>query len=94
MLPRKDMACLLFRYVRQHRRSKLDQPPNYRYLGHPINAYHFIRHVLYGWQYVSHHLSAMIQSNRSSSNLRKIFYSQVIETGSGKLFSLIFVDKS
>ena len=29
---------------------KLNGNPNLDYLGHPINAYHFIRHVASGWK--------------------------------------------
>ena len=27
----------------------LNQEPNYDYLGHPVNSYHFIRHMATGW---------------------------------------------
>ena len=36
--------------MKSHRDLKLDHGPNYEFLGHPINAYHFIRHVASGWQ--------------------------------------------
>jgi len=39
-------------YVQQHHKHGLNQTPNYDYLGHPINAYHLIRHVASGWQNV------------------------------------------
>ena len=39
----------LNRYVKHHKIHQLDQTPNYDYLGHPVNAYHFIRHVASGW---------------------------------------------
>lgn len=47
----------LKKYVRQHYQYQLNQTPNIEYLGHPINAYHLIRHIVYGWEYVSHHMS-------------------------------------
>ena len=28
---------------------QLNQTPNYRYLSHPINSFHLIRHVASGW---------------------------------------------
>ena len=31
---------------------KLDVGPNYDFLGHPINAYHFVRHVASGWKHI------------------------------------------
>ena len=40
------------RYIQQHYIHQLNQTPNYNYLGHPINAYHFIRHVASGWDLV------------------------------------------
>lgn len=40
------------RYVQQHHIHGLNQTPNYDHLGHPINAYHLIRHVASGWENV------------------------------------------
>ena len=37
------------RYVQDHYMQNLNQTPNYDYLGHPLNAYHLIRHVASGW---------------------------------------------
>merc|ERR1712018_241715 len=37
-------------YVRSHKRLSLDRGPNYEFLGNPINAYHFVRHVAAGWK--------------------------------------------
>ena len=31
--------------------QNLNQTPNYDYLGHPLNAYHVVRHVASGWNY-------------------------------------------
>ena len=39
----------IHRYVKNHKIHQLNKPPNYDYLGHPVNAYHFIRHVASGW---------------------------------------------
>ena len=50
-----------YRYVKQHKRHQLNIEPNLNYLGHPINAYHLIRHVVYGWEYISHYLSALTE---------------------------------
>ena len=33
--------------------QNLNQTPNYDYLGHPLNAYHLIRHVASGWNYLA-----------------------------------------
>ena len=30
----------------------LNQAPNFNHLGHPLNAYHLIRHVASGWNYL------------------------------------------
>ena len=30
----------------------LNQTPNFNHLGHPLNAYHLIRHVASGWNYL------------------------------------------
>ena len=35
--------------MKHHKIHKLNESPNYDYLGHPINAYHLIRHVASGW---------------------------------------------
>ena len=45
------MACIseIHRYVKNHKTHQLNQAPNYDYLGHPVNAYHLIRHVASGW---------------------------------------------
>ena len=42
-----DLA--FFSYVMRHNELKLNETPNYNFLGHPINAFHFVRHVASGW---------------------------------------------
>ena len=37
-------------YVQSHKELNLDRGPNYEFLGSPINAYHFVRHVAAGWK--------------------------------------------
>ena len=39
-----------YRYIKNHHLHKLKDEPNFDYLGHPVNAYHFIRHVASGWK--------------------------------------------
>ena len=39
-----------YRYIKNHHLHKLNDNPNFDYLGHPVNAYHFIRHVASGWK--------------------------------------------
>ena len=34
----------------------MDQDPNFDYLGHPLDAYHFVRHVATGWERVREEL--------------------------------------
>ena len=41
---------MLCRYIKNHHLHKLNDNPNFDYLGHPVNAYHFIRHVASGWK--------------------------------------------
>ena len=36
-------------YVMRHNELKLNETPNYDFLGQPINAFHFVRHVASGW---------------------------------------------
>ena len=36
-------------YIKSHKELNLDQKPNYDFLGHPLNAYHFVRHVAARW---------------------------------------------
>ena len=43
----------IFRYIQTHYMQNLNQTPNYNYLGHPLNAYHLIRHVASGWNYLA-----------------------------------------
>ena len=66
------------RYVKQHNRYKLNNTPNHNHLGHPINAYHLIRHVVYGWEYISHHLSALTEKRPLTPALSK--YIEIIIT--------------
>ena len=40
----------LYRYIQNHYLQKLNDTRNLDYLGHPINAYHFLRHVASGWK--------------------------------------------
>ena len=42
----------VFRYVKSHYMHNLNQTPNFNHLGHPLNAYHLIRHVASGWNYL------------------------------------------
>ena len=42
----------IFRYVKTHYMHNLNQTPNFNHLGHPLNAYHLIRHVASGWNYL------------------------------------------
>ena len=44
---------VIFRYVQNHYMQNLNQTPNYDYLGHPLNAYHLIRHLASGWNYLT-----------------------------------------
>ena len=44
---------LILRYMKNHYLHGLNGTPNYSHLGHPINAYHLIRHVASGWDKVS-----------------------------------------
>ena len=46
------------RYLTEHKRLTLDKAPNYDFLGHPINAYHFVRHVGNGWAKIRDDLAA------------------------------------
>ena len=49
-----------------HHVHKLSDIPNLDYLGHPINAYHFIRHVAFGWNRILNdtpQINNWIQSN-------------------------------
>jgi hypothetical protein len=39
----------IFRYVMRHNELRLFETPNYEFLGHPINGFHFVRHVAAGW---------------------------------------------
>ena len=39
----------MLRYTKSHYLHQLNATPNYDHLGHPINAYHLIRHVASGW---------------------------------------------
>ena len=43
------MALCSFRYIDSHESVELNQEPNFRYLGQPINSYFLLRHVALGW---------------------------------------------
>ena len=43
-------AQYILRYVRSHHSNQLDQEPNYEYLSHPLDAYHFVRHISSKWE--------------------------------------------
>ena len=49
MIILKSLIFLSHRYIKNHHLHKLNATPNLDYLGHPINAYHLIRHVASGW---------------------------------------------
>ena len=50
-IPNETLNLLRFyRYIKNHHLHKLNDNPNFDYLGHPVNAYHFIRHVASGWK--------------------------------------------
>ena len=67
----------VYSYVMQHYKQNLNQTPNYNYLGHPINAYHFIRHVVYGWEYVSRHLPELMAKKPLPRALGKYLVSKI-----------------
>lgn len=46
------MVCFFFRYIDSHKELQLNQTPNFDFLGHPLNAYHFVRHVAIGWSQI------------------------------------------
>ena len=54
------------RYVKQHYKNRLNKVPTEEHLGHPINAYHLVRHVVYGWEYILHHLPDLMLKNVST----------------------------
>ena len=45
----KCQTFISYRYIKDHHLHQLSDAPNLDYLGHPINAYHLIRHVASGW---------------------------------------------
>jgi len=56
-------------YVKHHKIHQLNQTPNYDYLGHPVNAYHFIRHVASGWATV---LDEVMENNDTISLIQDL----------------------
>ena len=49
-LPSKCTFSYILRYVKSHHSNQLDQEPNYEYLSHPLDAYHFVRHISSNWE--------------------------------------------
>lgn len=45
-------CCAYFRYIEGHYLHRLNTTPNWEYLGHPINSYHFVRHITTGWKHI------------------------------------------
>ena len=41
-------------------------------MGHPVNGYHFIRHVVQGWKHVQRVLPSFLEKNTTSLELGKI----------------------
>ena len=86
--------------MKNHYLHGLNATPNYSYLGHPINAYHLIRHVGSGWdkiikdkldieRWIRKNFGRMLWSN-SFDHIGKILYiihqSQYFMFRSVKLF--------
>jgi len=49
-------------YVKRHYILMLNMEPNFEYLGHPINSYHFIHHMASGWPLVMSYVTSAIKS--------------------------------
>ena len=63
------LLSFINRYIKQHYLHQLNKTPDYEYLGHPINAYHLIRHVASDWNNVLNdmlHNSTWLQNNQKS----------------------------
>ena len=59
------------RYVNSHHLNKLDQEPNLEYLGHPLDAYHFVRHVASNWERLRSEPLFMNITLRNSSHFKE-----------------------
>ena len=41
------------RYIKSYKDLRLDEEPNFEYLGHPINSYLLVRHVAFGYGHLT-----------------------------------------
>lgn len=61
----KPILICCRRYIAEHKRLTLDREPNYDFLGHPFNAYTFVRHVGNNWLKIRNSI-AHIDRNETS----------------------------
>ena len=52
---------MFHRFVKCHYYHELDQAPTSDLLGNPVNAFHFIRHLYWGW---SHIMASVIKDRK------------------------------
>ena len=71
------------RYITNHHLHKLNGNPNLDYLGHPINAYHFIRHVASGWKRILNDGPQI--DNWISNNVGSIVWNDLLVISKSKL---------
>ncbi len=61
----KQPSVIVTRYLSQHYLLGLNREPNYDFLGHPLNAYFFVRHVAHGWTMIKRSLAG-IDTNKTT----------------------------
>ena len=48
--------------MKNHKKLKLDQEPTVDYLGHPLNAFNFIKHSALGWKHFHFNIVPVLNS--------------------------------
>ncbi len=54
-------------YISEYESLGLNETPNYDFLGHPINAYLFVRHVAHGW----HRIHTAVTESPNSNDTKE-----------------------
>ena len=51
-------------YIKSYKDTKLDAEPNFKYLGHPMNSYHLVRHVAFAYEYIANTFEPMTNATK------------------------------
>ena len=52
------------RYIKSYHDLRLNEEPNFEFLGHPINSYHLVRHVAFAYEHVAAKVGPVVNSTK------------------------------